>query len=146
MLQERARIRFGMRTGAFLKRAGAGPGMSGDYAEGSSTSLASPFSLLQTGLHSWKLTWKPKKGHIKTTVLLKGDYMDFHVSLGECTSFFLRKKLNPEPTALFCKASRTTGTKPHTTPVDCRAGRQFYSCFWSPLCMLPGRTSQARAV
>ena len=35
-------------------------------------------------IHSRKLTWKPKKGPIKTTVLLKGDYMGFHVSLGEC--------------------------------------------------------------
>ena len=35
-------------------------------------------------LHSRKLTWKPKKGPIKTTVLLKGDYMGFHVSLEEC--------------------------------------------------------------
>ena len=25
-----------------------------------------------TGLHSRKLTWKPKKGPLKTTVLLKG--------------------------------------------------------------------------
>ena len=33
---------------------------------------------------SRKLTWKPKKGPIKTTVLLKGGYMGFHVSLGEC--------------------------------------------------------------
>ena len=40
---------------------------------------------LQT-LHSRKLTWKPKKGPIKTTVLLKGDCMSFHVSLGECMS------------------------------------------------------------
>ena len=38
-------------------------------------------------LPSRKLTWKPsKKGPVKTTVLLKGDYMSFHVSLGECTS------------------------------------------------------------
>ena len=36
-------------------------------------------------LHSRKLTWKPKKGPMKTTVLLKGGYMGFHVSLGECT-------------------------------------------------------------
>ena len=36
-------------------------------------------------LHSRKVTWKPKKVSIKTTVLLKGDYMGFHVSLGECT-------------------------------------------------------------
>ena len=36
------------------------------------------------GLHSRKLTWKPKKSHVKTTVLLKGDYMGFHVSLGGC--------------------------------------------------------------
>ena len=35
-------------------------------------------------LHSRKLTWKPKKGPKKTTVLLKGGYMGFHVSLGEC--------------------------------------------------------------
>ena len=35
-------------------------------------------------LHSGKLTWKPKKGPIKTTVLLKGDYIGFRVSLGEC--------------------------------------------------------------
>ena len=38
-------------------------------------------------IHSRKLTWKPKKGPIKTTVLLKGDYMGFHVSLGECNSY-----------------------------------------------------------
>ena len=31
---------------------------------------------------SRKLTWKPKKGPIKTTVPLKGGYMGFHVSLG----------------------------------------------------------------
>ena len=36
-----------------------------------------------TNLHSRKLTWKPKKGTVKTTVLLKRDYMGFHVSLGE---------------------------------------------------------------
>ena len=35
-------------------------------------------------LHSRKLTWKPKKGPRKTTVLLKGGYMGFHASLGEC--------------------------------------------------------------
>ena len=35
-------------------------------------------------VHSWKLTWKPKKGPIKTLVLLNGDYMGFHVNLGEC--------------------------------------------------------------
>ena len=35
-------------------------------------------------LHSRKLTWKPKKGPMKTTVPLKGDLMGFHVSLGEC--------------------------------------------------------------
>ena len=29
--------------------------------------------------------WKPKKAPIKTTVLLKGGYMGFHVSLRECT-------------------------------------------------------------
>ena len=34
-------------------------------------------------LHSRKLTWKPKKGPVKTTVLLQGDYRGFHVSLGE---------------------------------------------------------------
>ena len=38
-------------------------------------------------IHPWKLTWKPKKGQIKTTAPLKGHYMGFHVSLGECTSF-----------------------------------------------------------
>ena len=37
-------------------------------------------------IHSRKLTWKPKKGSIKTTVLLKGSYMGFHVSLEECSS------------------------------------------------------------
>ena len=36
-------------------------------------------------LPSRKLTWKPKKGPKKTTVLLNGGYMGFHVSLGECT-------------------------------------------------------------
>ena len=29
---------------------------------------------------------EPKKGPIKTIVLLKGDYMGFHVSLGECNN------------------------------------------------------------
>ena len=38
----------------------------------------------QKVLHSRKLTWKPKKSPIKTTVPLKGDPMGFHVSLGEC--------------------------------------------------------------
>ena len=38
-------------------------------------------------IHSWKLTWKPKKGPIKTTVLLKGGHMSFQVSLGECIGF-----------------------------------------------------------
>ena len=42
------------------------------------------FSVLCCGIHSQKLTWKPKKGPIKTTVPLKGAYMGFHVSLGEC--------------------------------------------------------------
>ena len=48
------------------------------------------------GLHSWKLTWKPKKDPIKTTVPLKWGYMGFHVSLGECRSWvhgFLRPAL-----------------------------------------------------
>ena len=27
-----------------------------------------------------------QKGPVKTTVLLKGDYMGFHVSLGECNT------------------------------------------------------------
>ena len=40
-------------------------------------------------VHSRKLTWKPKKGPIKTTVPLKGDYMGFHVSLGECNWLFV---------------------------------------------------------
>ena len=41
--------------------------------------------VLTSGLqHSRKLTWKPKKSPLKTTVLLQGDYMGFHVSLGEC--------------------------------------------------------------
>ena len=35
-------------------------------------------------LHSRKLTWEPKKSPIKTTVLLKGVYMGFYISVGEC--------------------------------------------------------------
>ena len=46
---------------------------------------SSTFQMAPVGIHSRKLTWKPKKGPIKTTVLLKGDNMGFHVSLGECT-------------------------------------------------------------
>ena len=41
-------------------------------------------------VHSRKLTWQPKKGPIKTTVPLNGDYMGFHVSLGECRVSGLR--------------------------------------------------------
>ena len=37
-------------------------------------------------LPSRKLTWKPKKGPIKTTVPLNRGYTGFHVSLGECIS------------------------------------------------------------
>ena len=36
------------------------------------------------GSHSRKLTWKPKKGPMKTTVPLKGGYMGLHVNLREC--------------------------------------------------------------
>ena len=35
-------------------------------------------------IYSQKLTWKPKKGPIKTTVPLKEGYMGFHVNLEEC--------------------------------------------------------------
>ena len=42
----------------------------------------------QNTIHSWKLTWKPKRGPVKTTVLLNWGYMGFHVSLGECNSLF----------------------------------------------------------
>ena len=42
------------------------------------------WNLAKRHLHSWKLTWKPKRGPIKTTVSLKWGYMGFHVSLGEC--------------------------------------------------------------
>ena len=38
-------------------------------------------------VHSWELTWKPKRGPIKTTVPLKWGYMGFHVSLGECMPY-----------------------------------------------------------
>ena len=51
-------------------------------------------------IYSRKLTWKPKKGPIKTTVLLKGGYMGFHVSLGECISYCMATW-----TRLECKAS-----------------------------------------
>ena len=36
-------------------------------------------------LHSWKLTWRPKKGPMKTTVPLKWGYVGFHVSFQECS-------------------------------------------------------------
>ena len=41
-------------------------------------------------VHSRKLTWKPKKGPIKTTAPSKGGYMGFHVSLGECSAVGLK--------------------------------------------------------
>ena len=37
-------------------------------------------------IHSRELTWKPNSAPMKTTVPLKGGYMGFHVSLGECRS------------------------------------------------------------
>ena len=40
-------------------------------------------------------TWKPKKGPFKTTGLLKGGYMGFHVSLGECTHAASELQLAP---------------------------------------------------
>ena len=48
-------------------------------------SFSSPY------IPSRKLTWKPKKGSIKTIVLSKGGYMGFHVSLGECTPIKILK-------------------------------------------------------
>ena len=51
-----------------------------------------------------QVTWKPKKGSIKTTVLLKGDYMGLDVSLGECSYFHSMCTLwlytPPQPLAL----------------------------------------------
>ena len=62
-------------------------------------------------------------GPIKTTVLLKGGYMGFHVSLGECSALELRVKglewqlihahilstLNPKPLNLMLLHSRIRG-------------------------------------
>ena len=42
------------------------------------------YGMAYRNLHSWELTWKPKRGPIKTTVPLKWGYMGFHVCLGEC--------------------------------------------------------------
>ena len=36
-------------------------------------------------IDSRRLAWKPADGGIKSTVFVKGDYMGFHVSLGECS-------------------------------------------------------------
>ena len=43
----------------------------------------------QQSFPSQKLTWKPKKSPMKTTVPLKRGYMGFHVSSGECMVPFL---------------------------------------------------------
>ena len=45
--------------------------------------LAPESRLEAWSLHSRKLTWKPKTGPLKTSVLVKEGYMNFHVSLGE---------------------------------------------------------------
>ena len=57
--------------------------------KGSSDGSSKPYCIIRElpgdkVVHSRKLTWKPKKGPMKTTVLLKGDFLGFHVSLGEC--------------------------------------------------------------
>ena len=54
------------------------------------------FAIPQPGsgeVPSRKLTWKPKRGPIKTTVLLKGGYRGFHVTLGECNLRTLAKSI-----------------------------------------------------
>ena len=43
------------------------------------------FRKVHETLHSRKLTWKPKRVPIRTTVPSKAGYMGFHVSLGECS-------------------------------------------------------------
>ena len=43
-------------------------------------------------LHPQKLTWKPIRGAMKTTVPLKGGYMGFHVSLRECRGLELQHR------------------------------------------------------
>ena len=68
-------------------------------------------------IRSWKLTWKPKKGPIKTTVLLKGDYMGFHVSLGECMCF------------------TQLGGLPKTMGVPIRRIIAFGGPYWGPLAL-----------
>ena len=52
-------------------------------------------------LPSRKLTRKPKKGPLKTTVPLKGGYMGFHVSLGECTTSLQHEHVAVGPVARF---------------------------------------------
>ena len=56
----------------------------GMYFRGLGSRVEGPELFKSDLIPSWKLTWKPKKGPMKTTVLLKGGYMGFHVSLGEC--------------------------------------------------------------
>ena len=53
----------------------------------------------------------PKKGPTKTTVLVKGDYTGFHVSLGECRGcgsdrFVGQSRVNPNPEAFVSAWSR----------------------------------------
>ena len=46
-----------------------------------------------TLIHTRKLTWKPKKWPIRTTVLLKEDNLGFHVSLGEGNTMVVTPRL-----------------------------------------------------
>ena len=68
--------------------------------------LKSSFKVL-----SRKLTWKPKKGPIKTTVSLQRGYMGFHVSLGECTPFKPTYPVGVQAEKLI--EPRETTCKPH---------------------------------
>ena len=58
------------------------PSLKPPKALGAFEGLRGPPRTCEGLLPSRKLTWKPQKGPIKTTVLLKGGYMGFHVSLG----------------------------------------------------------------
>ena len=68
-----------------------------------------PLSSAHPQLHSRKLIWKPKRVPIKTTVPLKGGYLGFHVSLGECIPSDTLNGMAPS-----CPNQETLAQKGHT--------------------------------
>ena len=82
--------------------------------------------VLRRNLQSRKLTWKPQKGSIKTTVPQTGGHMGFHVSLGECTEPHIQYSKH-----LAKRMEQQSTRSPHTNMESPTSNRLSDVFFWN---------------